>query len=317
MNAFDLSLVNVIVGVRGAGKTLLCTHFVLEALKRAWVVKKLREIKGYPVYPKQKTNIWSNYHVKAIWHTALQKRPVKLESQLFDLDKLLLWAPEFHDGIIHFDEIDQVADRQDWFSVVSKFLTAGVQLIRHRNLTLVLTIQSLEWLNSRLQWQSDIIIKCRDLAFSPWGREKKLAQGEVISTTFIDKSGVMTGYSFEETNKVYPMQFYGRRYWKAYLTQHEVDVVEQKTKRRVKVSERIIDTTGQQEDTDRNQDAINAAILYYKYSNTTIVPTFDFWGRATAAGFEGNPSQYARYIASLGVSKKGNNFTFEGVTVNV
>jgi hypothetical protein len=321
MNAYDLCLEIIVVGVRGAGKTLVTTHFVLEALRRAWALKHLRELKGANIYPKQKVNIWTNYPVKALWHPSFSKKPLPLQSQIFDLDKLVVWDKQFHDGIIFFDEIDQVADRQDWFSQVSKFLTAGIQVIRHRNLSLIMTIQSINWLNARIQWQADIIIKCRDLAFTPWGRENQLSQGEVISTSWIDKSGIMTGYSFEETEKVYPMQFYGKRYWNAYPTTHEFDVLELKSKRRVKTAEVLIDASGVDEIDEINRKAINDAVMYYVFSNQSKVRSFEFWGKATQFGFEGNIGRYNRYIASLNAKKHGTGdqayLNFEDVQVNV
>ena len=300
MNAFDLCLEIVIVGSRGSGKTLEMTHFVCEALSRAWIILKLRELKGSDFAPKAKVNVWSNYPVRAWWQPHFLKDAVLLQSNPLDIDRLVIWDEQFHDGIIFFDEIDQVADRQDWYSTVAKFLTAGVQVMRHRNISLVLSIQSLEWLNARLQWQADIIIKCRDMCFTPWGRTNHVEPGNVIQNTFIDKSGVMTGYSYGESNKVYPMQFFGKRYFNAYQTTHEFDIVDSKSKRRVILPEKVLDMTPYNENENKNCEAIKSAIEYFVYNNTGRVSSDDLWAQAISFGFEGELKHYKSFIMSLG-----------------
>ncbi len=305
IGAYDLSLEIVIVGVRGGGKTLFMSYQECEALRRAWIVNKLREIKGFDVMPRQKVNIWSNYPVKFLWHPHFANKPILLQSEIFDRDKLMVWDKMFHDGIIFFDEIDQVADRQDWFTIASKFLTAGIQVIRHRNLSLVLSIQSLEWLNARLQWQADVIIKCRDLAFTPWGKERNLGLGEVINTAFIDKSGILTGMSFEESGKVYYHQFMGKWFHNTYSTIHEFDVAEHKTKINIIRPEKTIDLSGKPEQEKLNQESLNNTIAYFLYNNQIEVNKYDFWEKAREFGFQGDYRRYYEYLNVLGASRKG------------
>jgi hypothetical protein len=320
MNAFDLSLEIIIVGVRGAGKTLLMTHFECEALSRAWALKKLREATGKQLFPKQKVNVWSNYPVKALWQPKQGMKAILLESNPLDIERLITWEEEFHDGIIFFDEIDQVADRQDWYSTVAKFLTAGVQVMRHRNLSLILSIQSLEWLNARLQWQADIIIKCRDLAFTPWGKENHVGLGEVINTTWLDKSGIMTGSSFEERKELYQQQFLGKRYFNAYKTTHEFDITANKTKYRVLTPQKVIDMTGETERAEKNKEALQNTIEYLIYNNTEWISSADLWLRAAEFGFDGEPRKYGQELSKMGVQRKattgGIRYLLEGVKLN-
>lgn len=320
MKALDLSLETIVVGGRGQDKTLLMTHFITEALQRAILVKALRQQTGRRINPKAKVNIWSNYPYKALWRSKYFKKPYMLEPEHLDIDRLVKWEPEFRDGLIYFDEIDQIADRQDWYSTVAKFLTAGVQIIRHRNLSLILSIQSLEWLNARLQWQADIIIKCKDMAFTPWGRTNNLQPGMVAQTTWIDKSGVNTGTPFEEKPQIYQMLFFGKRYWNAYKTEHEFNITDYKTKYNVKYQTKEIDLTGQDKIEEKNLEAINNALSFLIYNNNDKIGSNDFWLRASEFGLQGDHKKYVQYLRERGVQEKvvsgGKIYILENVPVS-
>jgi len=302
MNAMDLSLIVIVVGVRGSGKTLLMTHFGLETLRDAWIVKRAREFYGYKKYPRRKVNAWSNYPYKALWKPG----NVLLQPETLDIDKLITWRPEFHDGVIFFDEIDQVADRQDWQGTLSKLLNAGVQVLRHRNLSMIVSVQSLNWLNARLQWQADIIVKCRDLAFTPWGRDKHLQPGEVMQTTWIDKSGILTGSSYEESFKTYPMQFFGKRYWNAYSTQHEFDIMEYKTKYRLKANVREISQFNdaeieaqlQEQDTMLN-NVVYSTLMQFVYNGQDKLPLSEIQKQVKSVGINIKRAQLIDHLEEM------------------
>jgi hypothetical protein len=301
MLADDLSLFVVIVGSRGAGKTLILSHFIMEQCLKAWAVKRWRQAYGKDKYPNRKVNNWSNYPAEALW----TPRHVLLKPQPLDIEALITWAPEFHDGNIYFDEIDQVADRQDWMSTVAKFLNAGVQVQRHRNISFYCTIQSLSWLNARLQFQADIIIKARDLAFAPWGKERGLQPGEVARTLWIDKSGILTGYTYEERPVVYDLQFFGKRYWNAYHTKHEFDIVESKTKYVVKKPVREIDLTGENPQDVTDKEAVDNAILYFNHDKAgKTIQGSDFWDKAAEFGFRGTTQKWGKYLKEVGATTK-------------
>jgi hypothetical protein len=316
MNAEDLSIVTIVTGVRGGNKTLLMTGLSVEAMARAWAIKRLRELKGNDnLYPRKKVNIWTNYPVKALWKPPNHHKAVLLNPLPLDVEKIITWHPDIHDGIIFWDEIDQVADRQDWMSTVAKLLTAGIQVIRHRNLSLIASIQSINWLNSRLQWQADVIIKCRDLAFTPWGKEQRLQPGEVANTTWIDKSGIMTGYSFEETGQVYPLQFFGKRYWGNYPTHHEVDILESKRKYKLKLGVKEIRDDAEVEASQVNLDAVHKAIEYFRYNNPgEEIPSTTFNSMARQFGFVGEAGGRVAgggyYLRTIGVKAR----TIKGIS---
>ena len=303
MNLEDISIVVAIVGVRGGCKTLLDTHFVREQLNRAWSINYLRHIKGRDkLYSRKKVNVWTNYPVTSYFKPPGAKKIVVLKPKPLELEKLITWDPELKDGIIHFDEIDQVADRQDWNSTVSKLLASGAQMFRHRNLSFFMTIQSLDWLNSRLQWQTDIIIKSRDLAFTPWGKSKHLELGEIAKTLWIDKSGIATGYSYEETGRYYPLLFFGKRYWGSYSTYQEHDIIASKQKYRLNLGVKEITTREQIEEQERNNNALYSAIEHFQFEQPGVkIKSTDFSAKLRELGCNLPQTTWGKALKDIGV----------------
>jgi len=303
-NAEDLSLVAMVVGPRGSGKTLLLTHYGTEFMGRAYALKKLREVKNNNrLYPRKKPNIWCNYPIKSLYKLPGHSKAVLLSTLDLDVEELMTWPEKFRDGYLLFDEIDQSADKQDWMAVLPKLLVRGIKLMRHRNLSLWGTLQFIDELNARLYKQSDIVIQCRDLAFTPWGREKRLRTGEVSTATFIDKSGIMTGYPFAETHQVYPLQFFGKRYWHSYETKHEFNVMDSARKYRMKKEVREISSVSQLEDDERNRQSIFTAMYYFMYEKPGVkIKSTDFHAKVLEFGCTWNANAWGKYLKSVGVT---------------
>lgn len=309
----DLSLVAMTIGNRGSNKTLLLTHFDIEFMARAWVVRKIREMRGVengkvenglfipsPVLPKKKVNVWSYHAVKALYKFPFYPKAVLLSTIPLNVERLMTLEPEYCEGYIVWDEIDQAADRQDWMATLPKMLVKAVKVFRHRNLSLWGSLQFMDELNIRLYKQADIVIQCRDLAYTPWGKEKHLAGGQVANTVWIDKSGVMTGYSFEESHQIYPMQFMGERYWHNYQTLHDVDIMEFTKKYRFhrEVKEIVPVEVAEQEERDRQ--AIYKAIEFFRYDRPgKKVQTTDFIPKAQELGCTWKPHAIGVYMRNI------------------
>jgi hypothetical protein len=313
-NAEDISLFIVVVGNRGGGKTLLLTQLAREKQWLAGQIVKLRELTGKKnYYPKRKTTVFTNYPIKDFYSEEAGR---VLHFEKLDVNRLITWKPEYENCYVIFDEIGLMADRQDWASPSAKLLNAGIQVMRHRNISFICSIQSLQWLNSRMQWQTDIIVKCRDASFTPWGRANHVDPGEVINTIWIDKSGVMTGTSYEESQRYYALKFYGRRCFNAYKTTHEFNVMDSTKKYEVerKVTKfdsegNVIDTEGTVKKNAINQEIIENAVSYFKHKNPgERISSDDFWGVVKDMGFVGESdydrNEWGKYLARIGVKKK-------------
>lgn len=305
MNADEISIVTIIVGNRGACKTLLMTGFEIEALGRAAAIRRIREITGDPdYYKKKKVNNWSSYPVSGLFRLPGSIKPVRLEAEPIDTPRLMRWTPEFENGTIFYDEIDQDADRQEWHAQLPKYLVKGIKVMRHRRLSLTASLQFIDELNVRLYKQADVVIQCRDKAFTPWGKERNLEPGAVASTTWIDKSGIMTGYSYEETHQAYKLDFYGKRYWFNYETEHEVDIVRPVYKMQREVLE--ISDFETYEAMQGEETKLRQLVDVYRYQNPGTRPrTAEFWDWAKAQGFTGSPHKWGKYLKEIGVFKDG------------
>ncbi len=308
-NAEDLSIEAVIVGPRGSGKTLLLTHFGIEFMERAWILGQLRKVRhNNNLFPRKKANIWANYSIKGLFRPPGYSKAILLSSLPLDIERLITWQPEFRDGYIIYDEIDQDADRQDWMAQLPKLLVKGIKLMRHRNLSLYASLQFIDELNIRLYKQADIVIQTRDLAFTPFGRDMNLATGEIASTSWIDRSGIMTGEAFDDSHQVYQLRFFGKRYWGNYATRHEFDVMRPKYK--VKSEVREITTVAQAEEEEKGRQAIYTAIAYFVYDKPGVkIKSTDFMDKYRALGGTWANVMVGKFLKGFGI----NSTLYQGV----
>jgi hypothetical protein len=316
-NAEDISLFVVVVGNRGGGKTLLLTQLAREKLWLAGQILKLRELTGKKRYlPKRKTTVFTSYPIKD-FHS--EDAGCDLHFEKLDVNRLIAWKPEYENCYVIFDEIGLMADRQDWHSPSAKLLNAGIQVMRHRNISFLCSIQSLQWLNSRMQWQTDIIVKCRDASYTPWGRGNHVQPGEVINTIWLDKSGVMTGTSYEENHRFFAVKFYGRRCFNAYETNHEFDVMGTMKKYEIERDVVKFNSHGDVLNLDAaakanaiEQDIFDRAINYFKYNGPGEFVTSEEFKRVTQdmgymPGRDYDWNQWGKYLTSVGVKRKSVN----------
>lgn len=301
MNAEQLSLVWAVIGNRGSGKTLLLTHFGVEKLEHTWMVRRVRGLlHDDTLLPKHKVNVWSNYPIRAVAKMPGHNKLVMLETQPLITEDLMLWKEYIRDGYIIYDEIDQDADRQDWMAQLPKLLVKGIKLMRHRNLSLICSLQFLDELNIRLYKQADIVIRMRDKVFTDWGRENRLRPGEVMQAVFIDKSGMMTGYAYDENHMAYPVDFLGKRYHHNYSTLHEFDVL--RPKYRVKQPVREVMTAEEAERQERDNQLFLSTLSYFLYEHPAEwVKSADFKAKLEEHGCGYTPQQMGSRLSTMGV----------------
>lgn len=222
-------------GPRGGHKTVVQTGDMAHYLMRSHLLQLMGE---------EYERIFSNYPVGFRYYPGHGLPPVYLQPEPLNMEALYVMDKGFYHCRIYIDEIDQWLDRQEWMTTTQQILARAVQLIRKRRTSISGTIQSFNWLNSKFQFQTDIVCKCREAAFRPWGRAHNLGLGEVGFTDWIDKSGVMTGYTFEEMQKEYSLTHQSKRLWNCYDTAFEFDPLETSTRYTLKRPKKEIDLTG-------------------------------------------------------------------------
>lgn len=324
INSDRVSLFTVATGPRGSGKTLLMTSIVCQRLLKAYFLNNLKGMNN---------KVYSNYPVKFLYRSPIEdNKVITLESLPLNMEAFYTFDDALNNSWVFIDEIDQWYDRQDWAAITQKLMNKAITQIRKKKMNMMATLQDLDWLNSRGQFQADIHVKCREAAFSPWGRRLGLDLGEASFTSWMDLSGVMTGYQYKETGRDFRNTFWGKRFWNYYNTNFQFNPLEQQTKYKLKRKEKIIDLTGEMpDDTDteivrtipagltssrKNRDEVLLAQIVDDIRNSDVkkMKSTEFWQRAKEKGVSGAPIVLGRYVTSvLGVGKngRGDSYVFE------
>lgn len=303
-----ISLFTIATGPRGACKTLFLTGKQCERLLKSRYLKLLKGIDN---------RVWSNYPVGFNYKCPIENKVVHLESLPLNMETLYTWDDDLVQGWVFIDEIDQWYDRQEWNSVAQRLINKGMTQIRKKKLNIMASIQDMSWLNSRGQFQTDIIVNCRESAFSPWGRKMGLDLGMASFVSFRDNSGVMTGYKYEESHREYRQIYWGRKFWNYYDTDYQFDPLESMTKYKLKVPTKEIVVGGrpdnaddvspyQSEKKDKNFVLLSHLVEELKEEGRIEVPKSEFWKIAQERGFNGELWRGGMILRNLKVEKTGN-----------
>lgn len=317
-----LSTFTLISGPRGSLKTLLMTAIQARRLLKAYYLTLRDGIK---------TEVWSNYPVAFNHKSAIDGKTVRLESKPLNMEALYIFDDEMARGWVFIDEVDQWYDRQDWSAVTQRLLNAGITQIRKRKLSIVSSIQNIQWLNIRGQFQVDINVLCREAAFSRWGRKNNLDLGEAAFLKWRDKSGFMTGIEYDESHLEYKQLFFGKRFWNCYDTDYQFNPLETKTKYKLKMPTKtiVVDSQGnlrpenagsiRLESRKKDPNYVLLADLVYELKNDqglAEIKKDEFWQMARERGFTGELWQGGTYIKDFGVEKanvRGSKYSLERV----
>jgi hypothetical protein len=180
LNLDDDSFVICETGPRGAGKTT----------KLTWHAEKCVYLYG--------SRIISNYPIKfnIRYETHGNSEITHHEAEMLDISKLLNMDEDYRKCIIVLAEAPQIINRLATMSWKNRLVNIFIQQLRHNESSLIYDSQNEKWVDGELQWQTDIVEYCRD-ASRRYPRAG-YARGSMILYDMIDKSGLWTGYSYDE-----------------------------------------------------------------------------------------------------------------------
>jgi hypothetical protein len=226
------SVVMMITGSRGSGKSLFLSSMVVEELLRG-------------------KTVWSNMPVK-LTHTIANKYNVpKLKTKPLDLDAFYALSEELQNGVVCIDEAQNMSDSRSSLTLKNRLLNAIVAQVRKRNLNVYYTTQDPSWVDVRLRFATDVEVACFDLGYSPWGRNHNVEWGKLIRCYFKDLSGYMTGTPYFITGKYYRKSiFKGYKYWNCYDTSKVTDLEEAFTSVKLDMKQRIISNKDKYDESD-------------------------------------------------------------------
>lgn len=206
-----------ITGPEGGGKTLFMTYLGL--LHHAYGGKLL----AFPGYE-------------------LTDGKGKVLSERLDIDQWVTMPPELRDVLICIDEIQNYFNSLRHMAVMSYLFASLAAQRRHRNIGIIYTVQDWGWLDNRIRWLTHVLAICRDLWWSPWGKEEKIGRGELIGVTFWDVKGFYTGKPWTQ-GAPYLLKN-AKAFWPCYESYADVDTWSGLTKVELKKPVLKLDLTG-------------------------------------------------------------------------
>lgn len=136
-----------------------------------------------------------------------------------DLDTSMLFA--FAESLT---ECDAIIDEFQFYALGRESNTnrnkllgwLGMQ-IRKKSMSVYYSTQNFQWLDSWWKFQTDVLVECRDLYHTPWGKEMGLGRGEEIHMKFFDMTGFVTGVTYKESGTPFgQMNIYAKALWNKY-----------------------------------------------------------------------------------------------------
>lgn len=203
------SFVWCFTGPRGAGKTSYMTY----------IAEKLNYLYG--------KRIISNYPISLdVRHKDMTVTNIRSEN--LDLGKMFNFDGAYQDSLIVLDEAPQVINRLATMSWKNRLLDLYLQKIRHDNISFLYGSQneSLDhgWVDASLRFQTDILVYCRDASRRYPNAGYK--RGSMILATMIDKSGMWTGFRYDERPRTFRRRVLTELIWGTFDTHQQFDVFE-------------------------------------------------------------------------------------------
>jgi len=295
--------VHIITGASGAGKSLLLSQRIALQLITCYWINRYYQTWHLP----RPLTVWSNLDVGVNYRPSLDgalwpgaDKAIKLHPLPLNIYKLYTFDEEMKFGFIDIDELDLIADRQDWQNGGQKLLMAIMRQIRKRHLSLAATIQSTSWLNPRFLFHVDMITKCRDSAVTSWGQENGLQDGAVTFLSSTDNSGTETGYMFEENGVVHESQLFGKHLHGIYDTDFEFNPFEHMESISVKKKKLVLDPNAKNEVDHYEGDLaiIEETLNEYLENGSKNVRVKDFFEVVQSKGLVMGRAEVVSYVAS-------------------
>jgi hypothetical protein len=198
------------VGPRGSGKTLGLVYYEIGRMSKGKVCSCTVPIK------KEFKDIG-----------LIQSKPFdsiylyQLDGAIGD-DKQIVYGQDM--GI---DEFDKLCSSRHSLSVGNQLLNWIGTQIRKFGLNFTFSAQELMWVDTRWRFQVDVVIVCKDLTHTPWGKDNDIERGTMFNLKCLDWSGVVTGDPYKYCQEAYASYtLKGRDLWDAYDTRKAIGVDE-------------------------------------------------------------------------------------------
>lgn len=144
------------------------------------------------------------------------------ESSFLDKNRFHSLDKKYGQSVFFFDEFNiEAGDARRSMSNKNLSTDNAVQLIRHLESGLVYTVINEMYVDGRVRENTDIFVKCLDVALKPDNLKAKMKQGQVFEWYIYAMTAKVAGYgnTYNDTRKpIGPIQIVLREMWDAYDT---------------------------------------------------------------------------------------------------
>lgn len=193
-------------GHRGSGKSELATAL---AIRSKWIWPELRIISNYPIK----------------WAITARGKFEQFQSEPLDIYRMITFDEGFKRCLIILDESPATINRMGAASNKNRFFNLWLQQIRKNQSSLIVCSQDFKLIDYEVQYQTDILIDCRD-AFRRYPNSG-VKRGGVVLMSLMDMSGQWTGYKYSEYPKVRRRRLNAEYLWGTFDTHYKIDILEQ------------------------------------------------------------------------------------------
>jgi hypothetical protein len=279
-------IVAAFTGPRGGTKTINAVGWALDAMASG-----LRCI--------------SNTEIEATLHVENEHRHVKADD--LNYEDMLINPQSYSYCLALFDELQLLANSLRTTSNNNMLIQHVSTQIRKQGMSVFYTIQDLEWADSRFRFQTDVVVECRDLAFTPWGMEEGLEEGTLAECTYKDMTGVYTGRPYYKYPEAHVFRAEVKCLWGTYRTDRLIDPNEGR-KQYVFDKDKVLighNAEGQYirtvqdpaDQTARLQSLLNDAAT----QGCDALPASEMWQMANNYGIELDPRMMGQQLKQFGL----------------
>ncbi len=245
--------------------------------------------------------VWSNIPIK-VELLLPNNEVVYNQSMPLDTQQLFTLSEELQGGLVCIDELELYAEARRSQSNKNLLLNYIIMQTRKRSLSFFYTIQQPQWADSRLQFMSDIMMRCSDISNTAWGQEHDIKRGHYFSVVVEDWSGALTGKKYHETGITQTFCLWGKPLWGMYNSYDAVDVFQALTPVELELNRMKISTQAYGDTEDGRMDNINIKLAAIQKSGYSEIKDSDLWSLLGIE--ESQKNAYGKALKKMGITKR-------------
>jgi len=232
---------------------------------------------------------------------------IHVVSSELDYQDMLVNPQKYNWCLAVLDELQLLANSLRTNSNNNMLIQHVSTQIRKQKMSIFYTIQDFEWADGRFRFQTDVIVECRDLAFTPWGMEAGLEEGELAECTYKDMTGLYTGRPYYKYPEAHVFQADVKRLWGTYRTDQLIDPNEGRKQFIFDKDKVMIGHNAQGNYIRTVQDPADQTARFQSLLNEVAdqgldsLPATEMWSRASNYGIELDPRMMGKTLAQFGL----------------